>query len=58
MFGGEGLNLATLEGDGTVILQSMTIDGMANALSQFIGGSSRDSNPNNPLGTLFGGGND
>ena len=32
MFGGEGLNLATLEGDGTVILQSMTYDGMANAL--------------------------
>ena len=32
MFGGEGLNLATLEGDGTVILQSMTYDGIANAL--------------------------
>ena len=27
MFGGEGLNLATLEGDGKVILQSMTYEG-------------------------------
>jgi uncharacterized protein (AIM24 family) len=58
MFGGEGLNLATLEGDGTVIIQSLTMKGLGQALSQFIGGSSRDSNPNNPLGTLFGGGND
>ena len=33
MFGGEGLNLATLEGDGQVILQSMTYDGMANGSS-------------------------
>jgi uncharacterized protein (AIM24 family) len=32
MFGGEGLSLATLEGDGQVILQSMTYDGIANAL--------------------------
>ena len=32
MFGGEGLNLATLEGDGQVILQSMTYEGMAEAL--------------------------
>jgi uncharacterized protein (AIM24 family) len=37
MFGGEGLNLATLEGDGTVILQSMTYDGMANALFARVG---------------------
>ena len=32
MFGGEGLSLATLEGDGQVLLQSMTYDGIANAL--------------------------
>jgi uncharacterized protein (AIM24 family) len=32
MFGGEGLSLATLEGDGQVILQSMTMDGLAKAL--------------------------
>ncbi len=34
LFGGEGLNLATLEGDGTVILQSMTIEGLAKALAK------------------------
>jgi uncharacterized protein (AIM24 family) len=32
VFGGEGLSLATLEGDGKVILQSMTIEGLANAI--------------------------
>jgi len=32
MFAGSGLSVATLSGDGTVILQSMTYDGMANAL--------------------------
>jgi uncharacterized protein (AIM24 family) len=32
VFGGEGLSLATLEGDGRVILQSMTIEGLSNAL--------------------------
>jgi uncharacterized protein (AIM24 family) len=37
MFGGGGLSLATLEGDGTVILQSMTYDGMANALFARVG---------------------
>ncbi len=37
MFGGEGLNLATLEGDGLVILQSMTIQGLAKALAKSIG---------------------
>lgn len=34
MFGGEGLNLATLSGDGLVILQSMTIEGLAKALAK------------------------
>ena len=37
LFGGEGLNLATLEGDGTVILQSMTIEGLAKALAKNMG---------------------
>ena len=32
LFGGEGLNLATLEGDGQVILQSMTVSALAAAL--------------------------
>jgi uncharacterized protein (AIM24 family) len=32
VFGGEGLSLATLEGDGKVILQSMTIEGLTNAI--------------------------
>lgn len=36
--GGEGLSLATLEGNGRVILQSMTIEGLANALKKAQGG--------------------
>ncbi len=32
VFAGQGLSVATLSGDGTVILQSMTYDGIANAL--------------------------
>ena len=54
MFGGEGLNLATLEGDGTVILQSMTYDGIANAIAGRIGGDDR----RGLTGGLLGGGND
>jgi uncharacterized protein (AIM24 family) len=37
MFAGSGLSIATLTGDGTVILQSMTYDGMANALYARVG---------------------
>jgi uncharacterized protein (AIM24 family) len=37
VFGGEGLSLATLEGDGQVILQSMTIDALAKALKKNMG---------------------
>jgi len=37
MFAGQGLSVATLSGDGTVILQSMTYDGMANALFARVG---------------------
>lgn len=54
VLGGEGLNLATLEGDGQVILQSLTYDGMVNALSKRLGGDDR----RGITGGLFGGGND
>ena len=54
LFGGEGLSLATLEGDGRVILQSMTYDGIANALRKRLGGEDRKG----ITGGLFGGGND
>ncbi len=53
-FGGEGLHLATLEGDGQVILQSLTYDGMANALHRRQGGDDRTG----LTGGIFGGGND
>ena len=52
IFGGEGLNLATLEGDGQVVLQSMTIDGLAKALRKNMGiGDDRKG----PLGGLLSG---
>jgi uncharacterized protein (AIM24 family) len=37
MFAGQGLSVATLSGEGTVLLQSMTYDGMANALFARVG---------------------
>ncbi|MBA3743981.1 AIM24 family protein [Sporichthya sp.] len=37
MFGGEGFSLATLEGDGKVILQSVSIDALAKALEKNAG---------------------
>ena len=52
LFGGEGLNLATLEGDGTVILQSMTIEGLAKALAKNMGMSDEKKGP---LGGLLSG---
>ena len=54
MFGGEGLNLATLEGDGQVILQSMTYDGIANALWKHRRGDDKQG----ITGGLFSGGNE
>jgi uncharacterized protein (AIM24 family) len=54
IFGGEGLHLATLEGDGQVLLQSMTYDGIANALRKRLGGDDR----RGLTGGLLGGGND
>ena len=70
LFGGEGLTLATLEGNGRVILQSMTMGGLATALSKnaAFSGRGNDSNGNQiglggiaggaaVLGGLLGGGN-
>jgi uncharacterized protein (AIM24 family) len=37
LFGGEGLSLATLEGDGQVILQSMTYDAISQAIGKRLG---------------------
>nr|WP_159671381.1 AIM24 family protein [Streptomyces mexicanus] len=48
VFGGEGLSLATLEGDGRVILQSLTIESLANALKKAQGGDKQG-----PTGGLF-----
>ena len=52
IFGGEGLNLATLEGDGSVILQSMTIEGLAGALAKNMGAGDEKKGP---LGGLLSG---
>ncbi|RBY88097.1 AIM24 family protein [Blastococcus sp. TBT05-19] len=41
MFGGEGMSLATVEGNGRVILQSVTIDGLAKALQKNAGAGAR-----------------
>ncbi len=53
LFGGEGFTLATLEGDGHVILQSVTIDGLAKALRKNAGPG--DSRTGAGLGGLFSG---
>ena len=52
MFGGEGLSLATLDGDGQVILQSMTIEGLARALAKNMG---IGDDKKGPLGGLLSG---
>ncbi len=52
VFGGEGLSLATLEGDGQVILQSMTIEGLAGALAKNMGAGD---DKQGPLGGLLSG---
>lgn len=36
IFGGEGINLITLEGDGVVLLQSVTIEALAHSLQEFM----------------------
>src|SRR5579875_2037506 len=54
LFGGNGFNMATLEGDGLVILQSMTMDSLAHAIvkNAHLG---HDEKASNPFGSLFGG---
>jgi uncharacterized protein (AIM24 family) len=56
MFGGEGLNLATLEGNGRVVLQSMTIEALAKALEKNMGAG--DKKTGTGIGGLFGGSSD
>lgn len=53
MFGGEGMNLATLSGNGSVILQSLTIDGLAKALAKNMGAGDRKTGAG--MGGLFSG---
>jgi uncharacterized protein (AIM24 family) len=53
VFGGEGFSLATLEGDGRVILQSLTIDGLAKALEKNAGAGDRKTGIG--MGGLFSG---
>ena len=54
LLGGNGFNLATLEGDGNAILQSMTIDSLAHAITKH-SHAGHDEKASNPLGSLFGG---
>jgi len=53
VLGGEGFTLATLEGDGQVILQSMTIDALAKALQKNAGAGDRKTGAG--LGGIFSG---
>jgi uncharacterized protein (AIM24 family) len=53
MFGGEGMTLATLSGNGRVILQSMAIDGLARALQKNAGAGDRKTGAG--MGGLFSG---
>ncbi|MCW2779315.1 MAG: hypothetical protein JWN17_3040 [Frankiales bacterium] len=59
VFGGEGFTQAVLEGDGRVVLQSMTIDALAKALVKHAG-PQRSSGPQGlgGIGELFGGSRD
>jgi uncharacterized protein (AIM24 family) len=56
MFGGEGMSLATLEGNGRVILQSMTIQALAQALEKNAGAG--DKTTGSGLGGIFTGSSD
>ncbi|TFV87395.1 AIM24 family protein [Blastococcus sp. CT_GayMR16] len=53
MFGGEGFSLATVEGNGRVILQSVTIDGLAKALEKNAGAGDKKTGAG--LGGIFSG---
>ena len=50
LFGGDGLSMATLQGHGKVILQSMTLEGLANALRK-AEGSDKDGPTGGPFST-------
>jgi uncharacterized protein (AIM24 family) len=54
LFGGNGFNMATLEGDGTVILQSMTMESLAYAINKNLH-HGHDQKASSPLGGFFGG---
>jgi uncharacterized protein (AIM24 family) len=54
LFGGNGFNQATLEGDGSVILQSMTMESLAHAIAKN-SHMGHDQKASSPLGGLFGG---
>ena len=56
VFGGEGMSLATLEGNGRVILQSMTIQALAQALEKNTGAG--DKTTGSGLGGIFTGSSD
>jgi uncharacterized protein (AIM24 family) len=53
LLGGNGFSQATLEGDGLVILQSMTMESLAHAIVK--NAHHGDDKASNPLGGLFGG---
>lgn len=53
LFGGEGMSLATVEGNGRVILQSVTIDGLAKALEKNAGAGDKKTGAG--LGGIFSG---
>lgn len=55
IFGGEGLSLATLTGDGEVILQSMTMEGLSTAILKNARTGGDTDNGKSGLGNLFGG---
>jgi uncharacterized protein (AIM24 family) len=54
VFGGEGLTLATLRGNGRVILQSTTLKGLATALAKSARTSGSTSNGDVGLGAIGG----
>lgn len=54
IFGGEGMSLATLTGNGRVILQSMTIDALARALAKNDAARDKTSGPGGLGGLLSG----
>ncbi len=54
LLGGNGFNMATLEGDGLVLLQSMTMESLAHAIVKN-SHAGHDEKASNPLGSLFGG---